>query len=77
MTVIVHSSYHLRKAFSEQLALGDATPMSTAPSSQELLASAFLAFRQGGGYRQRIELLLASDGINAGRIFEVVNKVAD
>ena len=65
-----HSRYHLLKAFSEQLVLVGSTPMMTMPSSHELIKSAFLAFRQGCSYRQRIELLLASHGINAGRIFE-------
>nr|WP_284046986.1 LysR substrate-binding domain-containing protein [Halomonas llamarensis] len=44
--------------------------MPTMPTTEELLASAFLAFRQGCSYRQRIELLLASYGVNAVRIFE-------
>lgn len=65
-----HRHYHSLKAFSEQLVLVGAQPMSTMPSSQELLTSTFLAFRQGCSYRQRIELLLASYGVNAGRIFE-------
>lgn len=65
-----HSRYHSLKAFSEQLVLVGSTPMATMPSSQQLLTSAFLAFRQGCSYRQRIELLLASHGVNAGRIFE-------
>lgn len=67
---IEHGRYHLLKAFSEQLVLVGSAPMTTMPSSQELLTSAFLAFRQGCSYRQRIELLLASYGVNAGRIFE-------
>ena len=65
-----HGRYHLLKAFSEQLVLVGSQPMSTMPSSEELLTSAFLAFRQGCSYRQRIELLLASQGVNAGKIFE-------
>ena len=65
-----HSRYHVLKAFSEELVLVGSMPMTTMPSSQALLASAFMAFRQGCSYRQRIELLLASYGVNAGRIFE-------
>ncbi len=65
-----HGHYHSLKAFSEQLVLVGSTPMTQMPSSQALLTSAFLAFRQGCSYRQRIELLLASQGVNAGRIFE-------
>ncbi|WP_447926516.1 LysR family transcriptional regulator [Vreelandella sp. EE27] len=65
-----HDRYHVLKAFSEQLVLVGAAPMASMPSSHELLTSAFLAFRQGCSYRQRIELLLSSQGISAGRIFE-------
>ena len=65
-----HGRYHSLKAFSEQLVLVGSAPMTKMPSSQALLTSAFLAFRQGCSYRQRIELLLASQGVNAGRIFE-------
>ena len=66
-----HGHYHSLKAFSEQLVLVGSTPMTQMPSSQALLTSAFLAFRQGCSYRQRIELLLAAQGVNAGRIFEL------
>ena len=65
-----HSRYHLLKAFSEQLVLVGSTPMTKMPSSQELLTPAFLAFRQGCSDHQRIELLLASHGVNSGRIVE-------
>ncbi|TDX23706.1 DNA-binding transcriptional LysR family regulator [Modicisalibacter xianhensis] len=65
-----HRRYHLLKAFSEQLVLVGPAPMGAMPPSEELLASTFLAFRQGCSYRQRIELLLASYGVNAARIFE-------
>ena len=66
-----HGHYHSLKAFSEQLVLVGSAPMTKMPSSQALLTSAFLAFRQGCSYRQRIELLLAAQGVNAGRIFEL------
>ncbi|WP_249979129.1 LysR family transcriptional regulator [Vreelandella olivaria] len=65
-----HHRYHLLNVFSEQLVLVGPKPMSSMPSSEQWLASTFLAFRQGCSYRQRIELLLASYGINAIRIFE-------
>lgn len=65
-----HRRYHLLKAFSEQLVLVGPKPLSAMPASEELLTTAFLAFRQGCSYRQRIELLLASYGVNAARIFE-------
>lgn len=65
-----HRRYHQLKAFSEQLVLVGPAPMSAIPASEELLAATFLAFRQGCSYRQRIELLLASHGVNAARIFE-------
>ncbi len=42
-----HGHYHSLKAFSEQLVLVGSTPMTQMPSSQALLTSAFLAFRQG------------------------------
>ncbi|BCB08732.1 LysR family transcriptional regulator [Vreelandella venusta] len=67
---IDHHRYHSLKVFSEQLVLVSSTPMTSAPSSEELLTATFLAFRQGCSYRQRIELLLASQGINAVRVFE-------
>lgn len=65
-----HRRYHQLKVFSEQLVLVGPEPMSAMPASEELLTSTFLAFRQGCSYRQRIELLLASHGVNAARIFE-------
>lgn len=65
-----HRHYHSHKVFSESLVLVGPTPMHSMPSSEVLLSSTFLAFRQGCSYRQRTELLLASYGINAVRIFE-------
>lgn len=65
-----HRRYHQFKAFSEQLVLVGSEPLAAMPSPETLLASTFLAFRQGCSYRQRIELLLASHGINAARIFD-------
>lgn len=67
---IEHRRFHLFKAFSEQLVLVGPKPMAAMPASEELLSTAFLAFRQGCSYRQRIELLLAAYGVNAVRIFE-------
>jgi len=65
------SRYYQVKAFSEELVLVVPSPQTKMPATEELLTSTFLAFRQGCSYRQRIELLLASRGINAGRIFEL------
>ncbi|MBZ5876356.1 LysR family transcriptional regulator [Chromohalobacter israelensis] len=65
-----HRRYRLLKAFSERLVLVGPQPMAAMPTSEELMTTAFLAFRQGCSYRQRIELLLASHGVNAARIFE-------
>lgn len=62
--------YQALNVFSEQLVLVGAAPMTMMPTSQTLMTSAFMAFRQGCSYRQRIELLLASQGVNAARIFE-------
>jgi DNA-binding transcriptional LysR family regulator len=65
-----HHRYHQFKAFNEQLVLVSSEPISVMPPSEALLTATFLAFRQGCSYRQRIELLLASHGINAARIIE-------
>lgn len=67
---VEHRRCHLLKAFSERLVLVGSQPMASMPTSEVLLSSTFLAFRQGCSYRQRIELLLASCGINAARMFE-------
>ncbi|AQU83173.1 MULTISPECIES: LysR family transcriptional regulator [unclassified Halomonas] len=67
---IDHHRYRSLNVFSEQLVLVSSIPMTSIPSPEELLSATFLAFRQGCSYRQRIELLLASQGINAVRVFE-------
>ncbi|MHB0774226.1 LysR family transcriptional regulator [Halomonas sp. WWR20] len=67
---VEHGRLHALKTFSETLVLVSAQPMDTLPSAESLRSVPFLAFRQGCSYRQRIELLLASSGVSAGRIFE-------
>lgn len=67
---VEHPHLHGRKAFSEQLVLVGPEPLDDMPTPQQLLASTFLAFRQGCSYRQRIELLLSSYGVSAVRMFE-------
>lgn len=59
------------KVFREQLVLVSGQPMADLPSAQTLTETPFLAFRQGCSYRQRIELLLASQGVTAARIMEL------
>lgn len=60
-----------RPVFQEELVLVSPTPLEALPSPETLLSTPFLAFRQGCSYRQRIELLLASQGITAARIMEL------
>ncbi|WP_136064000.1 LysR family transcriptional regulator [Modicisalibacter radicis] len=67
---VEHERLHGVKAFSERLILVAAQPMERLPSTETLRSVPFLAFRQGCSYRQRIELLLASCGVSAGRVFE-------
>ncbi|WP_163575525.1 LysR family transcriptional regulator [Halomonas faecis] len=67
---IEHRRFHQLKAFSERLVLVASEPLAVMPAPETLLASPFLAFRQGCSYRQRIELLLASQGVSATRLFE-------
>lgn len=57
--------------FQEELVLVGPAAMAQLPSPEALLHTPFLAFRQGCSYRQRIELLLASQGISAARIMEL------
>ena len=57
--------------FQEELVLVGPTPMQALPAPALLLHTPFLAFRQGCSYRQRIELLLASQGITSTRIMEL------
>ena len=65
-----HRRLHALPVFEEQLVLVGSTPMTTLPTAEQFQQTAFLAFRQGCSYRQRIELLLAACGVNATRIFE-------
>jgi DNA-binding transcriptional LysR family regulator len=65
-----HKRFQAIKVFSERLVLVGHKTMQNFPTSEQFLETAFLAFRQGCSYRQRIEQLLSSCGINATRIFE-------
>lgn len=65
-----HSRIRAFKAFTERLVLVGPKPLAQLPSSEQFLETTFLAFRQGCSYRQRIELLLSSNGVSATRIFE-------
>ena len=65
-----HPRLHLFKAFNEHLVLISGCHMESMPAPEVLQTATFLAFRQGCSYRQRIELLLASYGVFATRIFE-------
>lgn len=62
--------FHQLRAFRERLVLVAAEPLSAMPATETLLATPFLAFRQGCSYRQRIELLLSAHGVSATRLFE-------
>lgn len=57
--------------FREELVLVSGQPLTRFPTPQEFCASVFLAFRQGCSYRQRVELLMASQGVTAVRIMEL------
>ncbi|HYR26269.1 MAG TPA: LysR family transcriptional regulator [Aquabacterium sp.] len=63
--------WHAHEVFVEELVLVGAQPLKRLPSAEVLLHTPFLAFRQGCSYRQRVELLLASQGITAARIMEM------
>ena len=65
-----HSRLSAVPVFTETLVLVSATPMARFPSPEVLSRRPFLAFRQGCSYRQRIELLLASQGITATHVME-------
>ena len=65
-----HARLHRVPAFEERLVLVSGQPFDGMPSSTQLQTATFLAFRQGCGYRQRIELLLASHGVYGARIFD-------
>lgn len=62
---------HTWKVFREELVLVSGQPLQCFPAPEVLCASVFLAFRQGCSYRQRIELLMASQGVPAVRIMEL------
>lgn len=66
-----HPHWWTQPVFQEELVLVGATPMAALPAPEVLLRTPFLAFRQGCSYRQRIELLLASQGVTAARIMEL------
>lgn len=57
--------------FREELVLVSVAPLAAFPTAEQLSSTPFLAFRQGCSYRQRIELLLASQGITAVQIMEL------
>ncbi|MEX0730731.1 MAG: LysR substrate-binding domain-containing protein [Aquisalimonadaceae bacterium] len=58
------------EVFRERLVLVSAQPLTALPPPDVLLRTAFLGFRQGCTYRQRIELYLAEYGVPPVRIFE-------
>ncbi len=63
--------YQQKAVFAEQLVLVSHQPLPALPTAETLSQSTFLAFRQGCSYRQRIELLMAQQGVNASRIIEL------
>lgn len=65
-----HERVHFIKAFTEQLVLVGPKPFTQFPSSEQLLETTFISFRQGCSYRQRMELFLSSLGVTATRVFE-------
>ena len=66
-----HPRWWGQAVFQEELVLVSCTPLQQLPSPEVLLSTPFLAFRQSCSYRQRIELLLASQGITGARIMEM------
>lgn len=66
-----HPRWWGRAVFQEELVLVSPTPLKALPAPEVLLSTPFLAFRQSCSYRQRIELLLASQGITGARIMEM------
>ena len=66
-----HPRWWGRAVFQEELVLVSPAPLHQLPSPEVLLSTPFLAFRQSCSYRQRIELLLASQGITGARIMEM------
>lgn len=65
------SRWFARPLFAEELVLVSAAPLPDLPTPTQLQQTPFLAFRQGCSYRQRVELLLASQGVHAVRIMEL------
>ena len=65
-----HKRLEVIKAFSEELVLVGPKTLQKFPTAEQFLETTFLAFRQGCSYRQRIEQLLSTCGVNATRIFE-------
>lgn len=61
----------LRPVFRERLVLVSGRPLERVPDARELTGTAFLAFRQGCGYRSAIEMLLAARKVPAPRIHEL------
>lgn len=67
---VSHSRLYGVEAFYESLVLVAGEPLSTMPSTDSLMDTPFLAFRQGCHYRHCVERLLAREGVAGGRIFE-------
>ena len=66
-----HPRWWSHVVFQEELVLVSRSPLQQLPAPEVLLRTPFLAFRQSCSYRQRIELLLASQGITGARIMEM------
>lgn len=64
------AGHEVRDVFHERLVLAARLAETRLPGPGTLARSAFMAFRQGCSYRQRIELFLAGEGVPAARIFE-------
>lgn len=60
-----------RPVFRERLVLVSGRPIKTFPDARTLAGTAFLAFRQGCGYRHAIEKMLAARHLAAPRIHEL------
>lgn len=66
-----HPRWWGKAVFQEELVLVSPTATQHLPAPEVFLRTPFLAFRQSCSYRQRIELLLASQGITGARIMEM------
>ena len=64
------AGYPQRPVFEEQLVLVSAAPLAHVPSAEVLLDSTFLVFRQGCSYRQRVELWMSEQNVQAVRMSE-------